>query len=418
MSELKFKEQQKLTIYTDSSLGFFSRIQELFVSKHKTLEKVEEKSGVETESPSQKYKSEEIDELIYPFSYPEIVETKSNIVSQKQEVEKMPDIIFSTPQKGPVQLSEQIKSTILDQKIKVLSDSENQILTAQIEELVQDIKLCPVENEGDLFYESLYFYNTIPSAMVDEMICSMTSYWKWLTHSSLFRKEETFEEILKRYMNLSADIYKLEILVPISGLEIFEDVIKRLCEESDILSEIVKGLFPIKPTLLAFLWSCLLMELTHKYTDFCDKEDKSDIAKMSCSIVLSVIAAFTGFMHSGGITGIGSITSWVSRLYAAYKWVEEEFPSLTDRIPDFLKFMDCDDFNNFTDSMKVSALKGLNMAYTFRVGDAFLENLSRADYDSKVVLRRTLESIWPLPMEYEAKKMYRLYTEEKIYNIK
>ena len=65
--------------------------------------------------------------------------------------------------------------------------------------------------------------------------------------------------------------------------------------------------------------------------------------------------------------------------------------------------------------MQITAAKGLNMAYTFRVGDSLLENLSGTSVCSEEVLKNTLKSVWPLPNSYESKKIYRLYTENKIY---
>ena len=62
-------------------------------------------------------------------------------------------------------------------------------------------------------------------------------------------------------------------------------------------------------------------------------------------------------------------------------------------------------------------VEGINMVYTFRVGDSLLENLSGKRAISEDVAKQTLKSLWPLPMTNEAKKVYRLYTESKIYTL-
>ena len=45
-----------------------------------------------------------------------------------------------------------------------------------------------------------------------------------------------------------------------------------------------------------------------------------------------------------------------------------------------------------------------------------MKNLEGNKLISDDVIRNTLKSVWPLPTEYEAGKMYKLYTTEGIYH--
>lgn len=201
-----------------------------------------------------------------------------------------------------------------------------------------------------------------------------------------------------------------------SGGKVYDVVVKLLNKFTESEHKTLDwDLFPIKPALLALLWSILLMELTAKYTNYCASFERARIAKMAISLVLAVFAGFTGYIHTGGYTGVPSVTSWMRTLYNSRKMVEKEYPYYATYIPEFLKFSDCSNFDNLTEYKQISAAKGLNMAYTFRVGDSFLENLSGNKSCSEDVLKRTLKSLWPLPMSYEANKIYKLYTEDKIY---
>ena len=157
------------------------------------------------------------------------------------------------------------------------------------------------------------------------------------------------------------------------------------------------------------------MELSSKYSYSSVSPERARIAKMVISLVLALFAGFTGYVHTGGYIGVPSVTSWVRTLYNARTIIENDYPRYSSYIPEVLKFYDCSDFNYLTNSMQITAAKGLNMAYTFRVGDSFLENLASNGTCTEEVLKRTLKSVWPLPMSYEANKIYKLYTEDKIY---
>lgn len=299
-----------------------------------------------------------------------------------------------------------------------LLSSERDLISSPVELCIGNLRslvktTCLVD--FDNFYNRIYAI--MPNVMVDEISSSMGAYWE--QRHKLFNGDETYEEIMKKFMDFAADAnnvpWFIESLAS-GGGKVYDVVVKLLNKFTDSEHNTLDwDLFPIKPALLALLWALLLMELTSKYTNSCVSFERARIAKMAISLVLALFAGLTGYIHTGGYTGVPSVTSWVRTLYNSRKWVEREHPYYATYIPDCLKFSDCSDFDYLTEYKQISAAKGLNMAYTFRVGDAFLENLSGNTSCSEEVLKNTIKSIWPLPMSYEANKIYRLYTEDKIY---
>lgn len=301
---------------------------------------------------------------------------------------------------------------------KYLSCTERNLITPSVETLISNLRSLVLESHivgfDDVFSRIHAF---IPQQLVSDFTSAMDSYWS----KRPFTGNETYEEILKRYMEFASDVnsipWFIESLVS-SGGKIFDVVVKLLNKFSSKTRDTLDwDIFPIKPVVLALLWAFLLMELTSKYTNSCASFEKERIAKLAISLVLALFAGFTGYVHSGGYTGVPPITSYVRTYYNARSWFQKEYPYYYNKVPSVLKFGNCEDFNNLTRSMQISAAKGINMVYTFRVGDSLLENLSGKGSISEDVVKQTLKSLWPLPMRGEAKKVYRLYTESKIYRL-
>ena len=311
-----------------------------------------------------------------------------------------------------------IESTYVFPEFNCLLSSERDLISSPVELCIGNLRSLVKTNclvDFDIVYNRIY--TIIPNVMVEEISSSMDAYWN--QRYKLFNGTETYEEILKKFMDFAADVnnvpWFIESLAS-GGGKVYDIVVKLLNKFTNSEHKTLDwDLFPIKPALLALLWAILLMELTAKYTNSCAGFERARIAKMTISLVLALFAGLTGYIHTGGYTGVPSVTSWVRTLYNSRKWIEKEHPYYATFIPDFLKFSDCSDFDDLTEYKQISAAKGLNMAYTFRVGDEFLENLSGNKLCSEGVLKNTLKSVWPLPMSYEANKIYRLYTEDKIY---
>ena len=310
---------------------------------------------------------------------------------------------------------------------EVIKDLRNMIAggnTRQVESPNAAYSACML-NFGTMLESSRIAYDDMFTGIMQQLPMTMVNSLAEginICLPKLPNRNWTYEEILKFFMDCASEMNSFHKILGApwvldnmhelnKGLEMFLHLIDKSYRniETDII--------PLKPVALALLWALLLVCLVEKYTGSCTDSEKANIAKLAISIVLSLFAGFTGYVHSGGFTGLPPVTSYIRTYYNAQKRFENAFPYYYGKVPRFLKFKNCRDFDDLTYSLQRDAGCGLNIAYTFRVGDSLLENLSGHNYISDDVLRQTLRSLWPLPSEYEAKKMYRIYSNEKVYHL-
>lgn len=340
----------------------------------------------------------------------ETIETLSNFGNSLREMFKTKEITVSN------EVQDSLSYAIPEYEF--LSYSERSLITPSVEPLIANLRSLVLESDivgfDDVFSR---IHEFIPQSLVSDYTTAMDSYWS----KRPFTGNETYEEILKRYMEFASDVNSIPWFIDSianGSVKIFNVIVKLLNKFSSKIRDTLDwDMFPIKPVVLALLWALLLMELTSKYTNSCASFEKERIAKLAISLVLALFAGFTGYVHSGGYTGVPPITSYIRTYYNARNWFQQEHPYYYEKLPSVLKFSNCEDFNNLTRTMQISAAKGINMVYTFRVGDSLLENLSGETVISEDVAKQTLKSLWPIPMTSEAKKVYQLYTETKIYNL-
>lgn len=172
----------------------------------------------------------------------------------------------------------------------------------------------------------------------------------------------------------------------------------------------------LRPVFLAALWAAMIFDLSAH--DSLNVNEKG-VVKLAMSLVLTSIVGATSYMHSGGRAfGFKSPTAY-SRVYLnARKLIEDKCPyQYKTYVPNFLKFNIADDFDKFIISEQISAGKGLNMAYTFRVGDIYISNMIAEKSVDKSCLKKVLSSLKPIPTNEEAERVYRLYVEQgSLYN--
>ncbi len=299
-------------------------------------------------------------------------------------------------------------------ELKELTVEERNILDQPTIEFLSKVRDMIKSNNisCDVVYDKLYL--NMPQAVVEEFTFAINDFNT--ANPDFLNVDESYEEIMKQFMKYSADI-NLPFLIIDSRNKIFNVVIKavNLFKEGKY-STINEDVLPLKPVALAMLWALLMMKLVRKYTKYCTDLELKRIVKITLSIVISTIIGFTGYMHSGGFVGnLSSPTKIIKTCYTIQKSIEEYAPKFYNKIPEYLKFKDCHDFNSLIKSQQISASKGLNMTYTFRVGDSLLHNLSRNKYLDDGIIKKVFTSLWPLPTEEESKKMYQLYTDNKVY---
>lgn len=301
--------------------------------------------------------------------------------------------------------------------------SERRLVTYQVEEYLKTIRDLMMAHQV-IGYEMVYnrLCPLIPSTLLNPLMAQMEK-CKNLS-SRLINGDESYEDILKRYMNCASDLnsFKSALVAPLifdnlqTAGKVFDIIIKVINKfGSKSYNTVDSDIIPIKPIVLALLWALLLMRLTTKFTNSCADFEMERIARLSLSLVLSLFTGFTGYAHSGGYTGMPPITSWIKLFYVVRTEFEKEHPYYYSLVPSVLKFNECYDFNRLTKYQQKDAGQGMNMVYTFRVGDSLLRNLEGHTLVSEDVIKQTMRSIWPLPSEYEAKRMYEIYADNKIY---
>lgn len=222
----------------------------------------------------------------------------------------------------------------------------------------------------------------------------------------------TFEEILKYAMDLSRKANN-PIIRGIDALPDVDTLLNKLLKTDLIDSET----FGVQRISLAIIWSALIIALFAKWTTVTDGEKKR-IIKGGTALALSVGVTFIQFCHRSP----ESLTNYLRMLYAGYNNVRGRYNMHhSKQIPEILKLKDPrPDFAKMTNKDKITTGQILNMVYTFRVGDkalSVLENNSKNFGISDDICKELISSVLPVPSQPETDKIYRLYTEDHIYNI-
>ena len=108
--------------------------------------------------------------------------------------------------------------TTLYPEFECLYQSERNLITSPVELCIGNLRSL-VKNTYCVDFEAVYnrLYSIIPSSMVDEMTSSMDSYWN--QRCKLFDGDETYEEIMKTFMDFAADLNNVPWFIqPLIGI--------------------------------------------------------------------------------------------------------------------------------------------------------------------------------------------------------
>lgn len=300
---------------------------------------------------------------------------------------------------------------------------EEQIITENCNVLIsyiENLKIADVD-EKMIFNQ---IYKSIPTFVVEDISQKIFEYKKARDNQNNSNyNNDTYEKIMVRYMNYAGVNIPywvqsvLNIDNPLTN-KFFEVVLHRSFKDSPIAIDC----FPIKPVVMASIWAFLLFDLSAKYLKETE-HNISIIAKLSISLVISSFSGLFGYLHQGGILpgSVPSWTSWLRTIYSGAKWVQNKSPYIFEKfVPELLRKIDefiFADFNKLSKALQKQTAQVLNMLDTFRVGDTFLENLSSSSYISEDSVINIFKSMLPLPTSYEARKMYLIFTNNKVYNL-
>lgn len=221
-----------------------------------------------------------------------------------------------------------------------------------------------------------------------------------------------YEEIMIYYMDLAGGNGLMTADIPNYFINI-EKVIK-FFKPSYV--EVIEKYFPVKPFILAAIWSALGMSLGKRYLK--DTEIDSEVVGRSVlSFLISSMCGVTGYFHSGGVgLPFPNITHFMERYFSTTQLIKNKARNIYVKIPECLLFDTNQEFENLITVKQIRAAQGLSMVYTFRVGNAFLCSLLGTNVLSFESARNIFKSLWPLPQESESIRMYYIYSGIPVYS--
>lgn len=237
-------------------------------------------------------------------------------------------------------------------------------------------------------------YEQAPSIMVEKVLY-------YLPGSPAAVSDESYESILRR------------------NLELAKDVNNNYVKAADYILLFCVGWGGIQRTSLCVIWANLLFALFSKFTSTITSDERNRIARGGIALSMGVSIAIIQYFHKSPY----GITNYLRLLYEGYNnvrdWCNQHF---SHQIPDVLRMESPrKQFAEMTKDEKTTVGQMLNMVYTFRVGDMYLEVCSKSK--SKAYLTDETISdmidigISPLPERKEIEKLYKLYTDEKLYDL-
>ncbi len=228
-----------------------------------------------------------------------------------------------------------------------------------------------------------------------------------------YARTKTYEDIIREFMSMSKE---MTLPSTLSGALRWGNRLEDWFTGTTIIRD--SGALQIRPIMLATLWSTMLMALIIKRMGSIGDYQKENVAKFAIALVVSIISGIGSYAHSGGsICGVKSLSKYAPRYVKYIQGIRETKPWLYKKIPQILLFKN-KDFESMNTYEQASPQQGLNMAYTFRIADNLLGTLQGEDGFWLSVVSKLVDSLWPLPTEDEAGRMYRMYCfKEKLYYI-
>lgn len=237
-------------------------------------------------------------------------------------------------------------------------------------------------------YKELYV--NAPQTLVDSVVAFLPA------SAGDAPRDLTYEEILRAH------------------IEVAKLANHSLVKTADMILWLCIGWGGIQRTSLCTNWACLLFNLFAKFTSTITPDERNRIARGGIALAIGSTITFFQYMHKSPY----GVTNYLRIMYEGYNeirdWSNQHF---SYQIPDILKMESPrKEFARMTDDEKTTVGQMLNMVYTFRIGDAYLETCKSSNIWTDTTMEKIIDkSVSPLPEKEELKKMYKLYTKEKLY---
>lgn len=248
-------------------------------------------------------------------------------------------------------------------------------------------------------------YDQIPRGLCDSYIDALDCFRRNVpNYGGGGASSITYEEILKLYIDLSADVSILGTADTVIGL------IK-------LFTDIGIPIPSIQTVGLSFIWASMICDLEEKRSSRPYDSEKERIAKMCIGLLGFVSQVFHRetplWKWLGSVyKGFAMAGDYVKRCPYLYRKV---FPG---------KYIDINLFPNWHKELEkhigrddmVTIGQAFNICYTFRVGDIYLHSvLSGSTYFDEELRKRLVDALSPVPVENDLLRLFDLYTETHIY---
>lgn len=261
-------------------------------------------------------------------------------------------------------------------------------------------------------YKTLY--DTIPNSLCQSLITITRSIPPADNTASV---DLTYEEILIHYMDLAGGNIPMVAGIADATPKLFIILEKVIKFFKSSYVEFIDDYIPVKPFILAAIWSSLDMSLEKQYLKKTESTNLEVVGHSILSFLISSMCGVTGYFHSGGVgLPFPNITSYINTYFNTQHLIKNHAPKVYNKIPQCLLFDADQAFENMIKEKQISAGQGLSMVYTFRVGNAFLCSLLGTHIASFESAKNIFKSLWPLPQETESIRMYFIYSGIPIYS--
>ncbi len=226
----------------------------------------------------------------------------------------------------------------------------------------------------------------------------------------------TYEDILKFYIDKSADVSSLSY---IDGMSAFKKVVISIYNKvsSNTISEYGDVLYT-QTIALSIIWGAMMFSLIKKASSNPVSSEKTIVSRSVVSIAVAMLQVMHRELPAWKYIGViykayTEVGDWSQKHPTLYKVL---FPSIyinTAKYP--LWHKDIEKHIGDGNSKELSIGKAINMSYTFRIGDCFIEGMKYHTMLTDEVIRNFQNYLCPIPRSNEIKKLISLYVYNNIY---
>lgn len=231
-----------------------------------------------------------------------------------------------------------------------------------------------------------------------------------------FSGSASYEDILKFYMEKSADVSSLAC---VDGMSAFKKVVIKIYNEvSDNTISDDGDVLHTQTIALSVIWGAMMFSLIKKAHSAPVSSEKTIVSRSVVSVAVALLQVMHREMPVWKYIGIiykayTKVGDWSRKHPTLYRAL---FPSIyIDTVKYPMWHKDIEKHIGYGDSKELAIGKAINMSYTFRIGDSFIEGMKNHIMLNDEVIRNFQNYLCPIPRDKEIKKLISLYVYDNIY---